>query len=72
MKLRSRIDVERSSRNAAESILEVPNCEVEIALEAQQHRAATASTEVAEMQEEWRDSVKVQAAEDTRADENTA
>ena len=36
--------------------------------EAQQHRAVT----VAEMQQEWRDSVKVQAAEDTRADENTA
>ena len=31
--------------------------------EAQQHRAATASKEVAEMQQEWRDSVKVQAAE---------
>ena len=41
-------------------------------LEAQQYRAATASTEVAEMQQEWRDSVKVQAAEDTRADESTA
>ena len=40
--------------------------------EAQQHRAATASKEVAEMQQEWRDSVTVQAAEDTRADENTA
>ena len=40
--------------------------------EAQQHRAATASKEVAEMQQEWRDSVKVQAAEDTRADENAA
>ena len=38
--------------------------------EAQQHRAATASKEVAEMQQEW--SVTVQAAEDTRADENTA
>ena len=31
--------------------------------EAQQHRAATASEEVAEMQQELRDSVKVQAAE---------
>ena len=41
-------------------------------LEAQQHRAVTASKEVAEMQQEWRHSVKVQAAEDTRADENTA
>ena len=40
--------------------------------EAQQHRAATASKQVAEMQQEWRDSVKVQAAEDTRANENTA
>ena len=40
--------------------------------EAQQHRSATASEEVAEMHQEWRDSVKVQAAEDTRADENTA
>ena len=39
--------------------------------EAQQHRA-TASKEVAEMQQEWRDSVKVQAAEDPRADENAA
>ena len=28
--------------------------------EAQQHRAATSSKEVAEMQQEWRDSVKVQ------------
>ena len=41
-------------------------------LEAQQHRAATASAEVAEMHQEWRDSVKVQAAEGTRAAENTA
>ena len=41
-------------------------------LEAQQHRSATASKDVAETQQEWRDSVKVQAAEDTRADENTA
>ena len=40
--------------------------------EAQQHRPATASKEVAEMQQDWRDSVKVQAAEDTRADENAA
>ena len=40
--------------------------------EAQQHRPATASKEVAEMQQEWRDSVKVQAAEDTRTDENAA
>ena len=40
--------------------------------EAQQHRAATASKEVAEVQPEWRDSVKVQTAGDTRADENTA
>ena len=40
--------------------------------EAQQQRAATASKEVAEMQQEWRDSVNVQAAEDTRADENAA
>ena len=40
--------------------------------ESQQHRPATASKEVAEMQQEWRDSVKVQAAEDTRADENAA
>ena len=40
--------------------------------EAQQHRSATASKEVAEMQQECRDSVKVQAAEDTRADENAA
>ena len=40
--------------------------------EAQQHRAVTASKEVAEMQQEWRDSVKLQAAEDTRANENTA
>ena len=40
--------------------------------EAQQHRAITASKEVAEMQQEWRDSVKLQAAEDTRANENTA
>ena len=38
--------------------------------EAQQHRAAIASK--AEMQQEWRDSIKVQAAEDTRADENAA
>ena len=41
-------------------------------LEALQQQAATASKEVAEMHQEWRDSVNVQAAEDTRADEITA
>ena len=40
--------------------------------EAQQQQATTESKDVAEMQQEWRDSVKVQAAEDTRADENAA
>ena len=41
-------------------------------LEAQQQQATTESKEVAEMQQECRYSVKVQASEDTRAAENTA
>ena len=63
------LDVEREEKAA-----EIKN-QVQTAKnspEAQQHRAATASKEVAEMQQVWRDSVKVQAAEDTRADENAA
>ena len=40
--------------------------------ETQQHRPATATKEVAEMQQECRDSVKVRAAEDTRTDESRA
>ena len=40
--------------------------------EAQEQQATTESKEVAEMQQECRDSVKGQAAEGTRAAENTA
>ena len=40
--------------------------------EAQQHRAAAALKEVAKMQREYSDSVKVQVAQSTRAVENTA
>ena len=64
LKLRLSFTSKKGSKNQVQT--------VKNSSEAQQRQAITASKEVAEMQQECRDSVKVQAAEGTRAAENTA